>query len=97
MLLKINFVGSSLAECILVGTLSCVKNDKRKAREREIRIATFDEIDEQLVGKLNPMRDKNVTGGRRDDTCPHGLSRRVKPPTSKRLESKNDDTNTYII
>ena len=37
---------------------------------------------------LNPMRDKKMKartgGGRRDDTCDHGLPRsslRVKPPT----------------
>ena len=47
---------------------------------------------------LNPMRDKIKarTGGRRVDTCDHGLSRsslRVKTPTSKagkRLESKSE-------
>ena len=40
---QIYFVGSCLAECILVRTFSCIKNNSilRKAREREI--AAFDE------------------------------------------------------
>ena len=56
-------------------------------RERELATSTFDE-NRRAVGMLHPMRDKNlghVPGGRRDDTCDHGLSRRsprVKPPTS---------------
>ena len=45
-------------------------------------------IDERAVGKLNPVRDRKEgtsRGGRRDDSCDHGLPRRplrVKPPTS---------------
>ena len=50
------------------------------------------------AGAVNPMRDKNgrhVPGGRRDDTCDHGLSRRrplgaKNPPTSYKLESESD-------
>ena len=78
--IKTNFVGSRLAECILVGI------DKRTARERELAI--FDE-NPRAVGILNAMRDKNkryVPGWRGVDTCGHGLSRSslsVKPPTSK--------------
>ena len=52
------------------------KVDKRKAREREL--ATFDE-NRRAVGMLNPMRYKkegHVPGGKREDTCDHGLSRR---------------------
>ena len=41
---------------ILVGTFSRIKNDQRKAREREL--ATFDE-NRPAVGMLNPVRDKN--------------------------------------
>ena len=38
--IKISFVGSSLAECLLVGSFSCIKiNDQREARGREL--ATF--------------------------------------------------------
>ena len=61
------------------------KNDWRKAREREL--ATFDET-RRAVGMLNAIGDKkqrHVPGGKRDDTCDHGLSRRslrVEPPTS---------------
>ena len=84
--IKIDFVGSSLTDCMLVrGTFSCIKIDWRKAREREL--ATLNE-NRRAVGMLKPMRDKNKgthRGGRRDDTCDHGLSRRsqrVKPPTS---------------
>ena len=33
---KINSVGSSLTECILVRTFSCKKNDQRKGRKREL-------------------------------------------------------------
>ena len=56
-----------------------------KGREHEL--ATFDES-RRAMGMLILMRDKkyrNVPGGRRDDTCDHGLLRRsprVKPPTS---------------
>ena len=53
---KINFVVSSLTECILVRTFSCLKNYWRKARERES--ATFDE-NRRAVEMLDPMRDKN--------------------------------------
>ena len=54
--IKINFVGSSLTERMLVGTFSCIKkNDWRKAREREL--ATFDG-NRRAAGMLNPMRDK---------------------------------------
>ena len=41
---------------ILVGLFSCIKNDERKAQEREL--ATFDG-NRRAVGMLNPMRDKN--------------------------------------
>ena len=34
-------MGSNLTECILARTVSCIKNDWRKARKREP--ATFDE------------------------------------------------------
>ena len=61
---------------IFVGTFSRAQIDLRKAREREI--ATFD----GAVGLLEPyVRDKNSRqepGGRRDDTCDHGLSRSWK-------------------
>ena len=45
MLTHNNFMGSSLIECILVRTFSCMEVEWRKAREREL--ATIDEIDEQ--------------------------------------------------
>ena len=41
---------------IVVGTFSCIKNDKRKARERAL--ATIDE-NRRAVGMLNRMRDKS--------------------------------------
>ena len=79
---EINFVGSSITECILVGVFFLFFYiDQRKAREREL--ATIDG-NRPAVGMLNPMRDKirrPVPRGRRDDTCDHGLSRR--PPTVK--------------
>ena len=34
--IKINFVGSSLTECMLLGAFSGIKSDERKAREREL-------------------------------------------------------------
>ena len=74
---NINFVGSSLTECIIVRMFSSIlaKIDERKARKSEL--ATFDE-NRRAVGMLNPMRDKKnestCGGGRRDDTCDHGLS-----------------------
>ena len=37
-------------------TYACLKNDQRKAREREF--ATFDE-NRRAVGMVNPTRDKN--------------------------------------
>ena len=71
---------------VLVGTFSCIKVDEWKAREREL--VTFGE-NRRAVGVLNAMRDKNegtYRGGRRDDTCDHGLSRRplrAKPLTDR--------------
>ena len=43
---KINFVGSSLIECMLVRAFSCINMDYRKARKHEL--ATSMKIDEQL-------------------------------------------------
>ena len=55
--IKINFMGSSLTERMLVGTFSCIKkNDWRKAREREL--AKFDE-NRRAVGMLNLCATKN--------------------------------------
>ena len=50
--ITINFVGSSLTECMLVGAFSCIKKKMcwRKAREREV--ATFDE-NRRAVGMRN--------------------------------------------
>ena len=63
---------------MLVGAFSCKTNDKRKARERAL--ATFDE-NRREVGMLHEpyarqKKQRHVPGGRRDDTCDHGLSRR---------------------
>ena len=43
---------------IIMLSVRVVKVDKRKARERELLIATFDE-NQRAVGMLNPMRGKN--------------------------------------
>ena len=52
---------------------------------------------------LNPMRDKNngtYRGGRRDDTCGHGLVQKIAEGKNRlrvELESKSDDKyNVYI-
>ena len=99
---KINFVGPSLTECILVGIVSRIKNDQRKSREREL--ATFDE-NRRAAGMLNEpyarKKVRHVPGERRDSTCDHGLSRRSLRENLPRvkLESKSDDksTNIYIL
>ena len=46
----------------------------------------------RAVGLLNPMRDKNrrqELGGRRDDTCDHGLSRSWKVDVCLKKKKKN--------
>ena len=58
------------------GLFLALKDDSRKAREREL--ATFDE-------NRRAKKERYVPGGRRVDTCEHGLSRgllRVKRPAS---------------
>ena len=68
-----------------------IKIDQRKARERELLIATFDES-RRAVGTLNSTRGKHegtYRGGRRDDTCDHGFSRRsprVKRKSLRRVD-----------
>ena len=63
--------------------------DLRKAPEREL--ATFDQ-NRLAVGILNPKRDeryRHIPGGRRHDTCDHGLSRRaLRVQTSDQLGLK---------
>ena len=58
---KINFVGSSIAECIAGRTFSCTKIGAREARERELE--TLDE-NRRAVGMLNPMRVKKNMNAR---------------------------------
>ena len=58
--------------------LLCAQIDLRKARERDLAHSMKNR---RAVGVLNPMRDENwrqEPGGRRDDTCNHGLSRSWK-------------------
>ena len=56
---RIDFVGSSLTECKLGGTFCCIKKYQRKARERELLIATFVE-NRRAAEMLNPTRNHNV-------------------------------------
>ena len=67
--IKINFVGSSLTEGILVGTISCKKMDERKARARGL---TFNDDYRRAVGMLNSMRHKKrqVPGGEKERHLP---------------------------
>ena len=61
--IKINFVGSSLPECMLVGTFS--RKNKMIGGKLERELATLDE-NRRAVGMLKPMRDKQMetrTGG----------------------------------
>ena len=52
-------MGSSLTECILVSTFSCVKIDEQKAQQREL--ARFDENRLLIaVGMLDPLHDKKI-------------------------------------
>ena len=47
----------------------------------------------RAVGLLNPMRDKNgrqEPGGKRDDTCDHGLSRSWKVKALEKKEKKEE-------
>ena len=70
-------------ECIhtrikFVGTFSCAQIDLRKVRQRELATNKQSMKNRRAVALLNPMRDKNrrqELGGRKDDTCDHGLSR----------------------
>ena len=68
--------GFKYHRCMLVGPFSCIK--KMNSGQRESELATFDE-NRLPVGMLNPKRDKKIKGtyrgGRRVDTCDHGLSK----------------------
>ena len=84
---KINFVGSSLAECILVrGDFFLHKKMISGKRESLSYVAIFDENRRAVGMNAEPYarrKCRHAPGGRRDDTCDHGLSRRtlrVKPP-----------------
>ena len=69
----------SAYSCKFVGTFSCAQNDLRKAREREL--ATLDEqsTSSGIAVTLCAIKIEGKNrGGKRDDTCDHGLSRRWK-------------------
>ena len=65
-------------------------------------MATFDE-NRRAVGNAETirvwaikMKARTISGGRRDDTCDHGLSRRL-PRSRVELESKSYDKKVYLV
>ena len=81
-------------------TFSSAQIDLQKAREREL--AKHSMKNRRAVGLLNPMRDKNwrqEPGGRRDNTCDHGLSRSwkvdVREKKKKNTTEDHNDSNEH--